>query len=94
MSKRGIRDAEMTRRRRLFVLLKREAHLGKQIASARAAGVPRPMWFEAEVSALRWALEEIGLLYPEAAAGARGDFHREQERQRERAASREMSHGD
>jgi hypothetical protein len=94
MARRGTRDSEMAGRRRMFVLLKREAHLGKQIASARAAGVPRPMWFEAEAAALRWALQELGRLYPEAAAGARGDFHREQERQRERAASREMSHGD
>jgi hypothetical protein len=68
--------AEMTPRRRLFYLMRREKKLAQRIAAARLAGAI-PHFVAAECSSIAWAIGELSRLYPVPAANARQDLERE-----------------
>ena len=72
-------DKGMTIRRRLFWLMRRERSLARKIHGARAAGVDAG-FASAEAGALIWALRQLEQVHPEAAANARRDIQRDEER--------------
>jgi hypothetical protein len=76
-------------RRRLLVLLKRARHVDERVGRAQR-GAARPLHaphirrLVEESGALGWALQELARVHPAAAADARRDLERDEERRRER----------
>ncbi len=75
----------MTARRRFLALLRRARHVDDRVGHASRGGerplhAPHIRRLVAESGALAWALEELARIYPEAAANARRDLQRDEER--------------